>query len=200
MKRFHLFGLTVVSFLILSMLIFSFCEKKQDLKVTKESEQTVNKTPSSEKKLNEQADMGENFDKLLKSVIEKQKKLEAGKNDLDKKLAELEAQLDEVESQLKEDELKFNKFRWITYVIFIIGLVCIITGLLMVIFRRRPQKTIPAPEVIPEKEANEKKTKKSEADKTKANTETKPKKKVTKKESKKPETDKTKTETKSKNK
>ncbi len=200
MKRFHLFGLTVVSLLILSMLIFSFCEKKQDLKVIEESEKTVTKTQSSEKKLNEKAEMGEDFDKLLESIIEKQNKLEAGKNDLDKKFAELKTQLDEVESQLKKNELKFNKFRWITYVIFIIALVCIITGLLMVIFRRRPKKITPAPELIPEKEANEKKAKKSEADKTKVNTETKPKKKVTKKESEKTETDKTKTEIKSKNK
>jgi len=88
-------------------------------------------------------------------------------------LAELEAQLNEVESQLQKNELKFNKFRWITYIIFIIGLVCIITGLLMLIFRRRPKKTTPAPEVIAEEKVNDKKSKKPETDKTKTETQSK---------------------------
>lgn len=155
MKRSQLSCQIFISIFVVSLILLSACEKKEDILIEEEPEQVLTESSiSDEQPLEEPSERQENLDELLKLVLEKEKELKEKEKNLEKKLAELEekgAQLNELNAELKKAELKFKNFRLITYIFLIIGLACILTGFLMIIFRKKAELITPVPEIKPEK-------------------------------------------------
>jgi hypothetical protein len=194
MKRSQLSCQIFISIFVVSLILLSACEKKEDILIEEEPEQVLTESSiSDEQPLEEPSERQENLDELLKLVLEKEKELKEKEKNLQEKLADLEekeALLNELNTELKKAESKFKNFRQITYVFLILGLACILAGLLMIIVNKRPKLTTPVPEIKPEKkarkgttskldgetEAKEKKSPKPVAKTKKITTEKKPKK------------------------
>ena len=155
MKRSQLICRTFMPFFVITLVFFSTCEKKEDILVEEVPDQVSTESSiSDEQPLEEPSERQENLDELLKLVLEKEKELKQKEKNLQEKMAELEekeVQLNELNAELKKAESKFKNFRIITYVFLIIGLACILAGLLMIIFRKKPESATPVPDVKPEK-------------------------------------------------
>ncbi len=168
MKKFQLFYLFLLCLLLVSFILFSSCEKKEDVFIEEEPDKVTAEAPiPDEQSIQDRSERDENIDKFLNWVLEKEKELEEKEEILLNKLADLEekqAQLKELESDLIKAELKFNDFRLLTYVILFIGLACIISGLIMIVFRGKPKKATPEPEAKPGKKVLKKEALKSVAD------------------------------------
>jgi len=149
-----------MSIFVVSLILFSNCEKKEEILIDEEPDQVAAESSISEEQpLEESSERQENLDELLKLVLEKEIELKEKEKNLEEKLADLEkkqAQLTELDAELKKAELKFKGFRSITYVILFIGLACIVAGLIMIVFRGQPKLSTPTSEVKPEKKARKK--------------------------------------------
>ncbi|MBC8180111.1 hypothetical protein H8E88_03205 [candidate division KSB1 bacterium] len=165
MRRLKFLSKTMLSMLFFSFILFSACEKKEDIFIEEEPGKVTAEAPiPDEQPLEEQSEREKNLDKFLKLVLEKEKELKEKEKSLEGKLAELEekqAELEELEFELKKAELKFKDFRLVTYLIFFVGLACLITGLIMIVFRGKSKQAAPEPEAKTETKTPKKEPSKS---------------------------------------
>lgn len=82
--------------------------------------------------LNGQSKFEDNIESLMKLIKEKENELKKAEQELKQKSDELE----EKEKQLEQLDAEMKEFRKVSYIILIFGLILIITGLGLILFRR----------------------------------------------------------------
>lgn len=127
----------VIKFLFPVLIIFMLCKNQEPAKI---SEQPIprdsTRTKVQELMLDNQSDIEENINSLMQLIKEKEAELKKAQQELKIKSAELKAK----EELLIKIEIQIKKFRNISYLILVIGLILIIIGLFIIVSRLKSRK------------------------------------------------------------
>jgi peptidoglycan hydrolase CwlO-like protein len=124
----HKWFLVIVALFSVSI-IFTFCDKQQTVETWEQpAPQDSTRTKVQELMLNNQSDIEQNFNLLMKLIEEKEAELKKAQQEMKIKSAELarkQKQLEKIESEIK-------RLRNFSYFVLMIGLILLIIGIILI--------------------------------------------------------------------